>query len=166
MPIAALISNKIFCMHGGLPKDLNLTPGDWSQIEDIKRPYDTPPFGIICDLLWADPGTENGFHANSRGVSYLFGPDVLQIFCVRKDIDMLVRAHQVVEKGFELAYDTEHKARLVTVFSAPNYCGEFLNRAAIMKVAANLRCAFSIIKPVKVRTKASGIVPIGQSGRV
>ena len=36
--------------------------------------------------------------------------------------------------------------QLVTVFSAPNYCGEFDNNGAIMDVDENLMCSFKVIK--------------------
>ena len=35
---------------------------------------------------------------------------------------------------------------MVTIFSAPNYCGEFDNSAAIMSVDENLMCSFKIFK--------------------
>ena len=51
MPVAALVGDKIFCMHGGLSPELE----DLSQIMDIPRPTDVPDEGLLCDLLWADP---------------------------------------------------------------------------------------------------------------
>jgi serine/threonine-protein phosphatase PP1 catalytic subunit len=60
-------------------------------------------------------------------------------------LDLIVRAHQVVEDGYEFFGGRE----LVTIFSAPNYCGEFDNAAAIMSVDESLMCSFHIIKPAK-----------------
>ena len=34
--------------------------------------------------------------------------------------------------------------QLVTLFSAPNYCGQFDNAAGLMHVSANLTCSFTI----------------------
>jgi len=39
------------------------------------------------------------------------------------------------------------KRKLVTVFSAPNYCGEFDNAGAMMSVDETLMCSFQILKP-------------------
>ena len=50
MPVAALIADKIMCMHGGLSPDLE----DLSQIMEIQRPTDVPDEGLLCDLLWSD----------------------------------------------------------------------------------------------------------------
>jgi len=35
--------------------------------------------------------------------------------------------------------------QLVTVFSAPNYCGEFDNAGGLLRVSENLTCSFSIV---------------------
>jgi len=54
-----------------------------------------------------------------------------------------------VEEGFEFFGNRQ----LVTIFSAPNYCGEFDNSGAMMSVDENLMCSFQILKPAnKVKT--------------
>lgn len=58
-------------------------------------------------------------------------------------MDLICRAHQVVEDGYEFFA----KRQLVTVFSAPNYCGEFDNSGALMSVDETLMCSFQILKP-------------------
>jgi serine/threonine-protein phosphatase PP1 catalytic subunit len=64
--------------------------------------------------------------------------------------DLIVRAHQVVEDGYEFFA----KRQLVTLFSAPNYCGEFDNAAAMMSVDEMLVCSFQILKPIEKKEKA------------
>ena len=59
-------------------------------------------------------------------------------------MDLICRAHQVVEEGYEFFAGRS----LVTVFSAPNYCGEFDNSGAMMKIDENLICSFQILKPM------------------
>jgi serine/threonine-protein phosphatase PP1 catalytic subunit len=49
----------------------------------------------------------------------------------------------VVEDGYEFFA----KKQLVTVFSAPNYCGEFNNSGAMMKIDADLLCSFQVLRP-------------------
>mmetsp|Transcript_59056 Transcript_59056/g.156792 ORF Transcript_59056/g.156792 Transcript_59056/m.156792 type:complete len:110 (-) Transcript_59056:845-1174(-) len=51
LPIAAIVDDKIFCIHGGLSPDLN----SMEQIRRILRPTDVPDTGLLCDVLWADP---------------------------------------------------------------------------------------------------------------
>jgi serine/threonine-protein phosphatase PP1 catalytic subunit len=86
---------------------------------------------------------KQGWGENDRGVSFTFGGDVVRQFLRRHDLDLVVRAHQVVEDGYEFFAGRE----LVTVFSAPNYCGEFDNAGAMMTVDDTLMCSFQILKP-------------------
>jgi serine/threonine-protein phosphatase PP1 catalytic subunit len=138
LPIAAIIDEKIFCMHGGLSPDLKTM----EQIRRIVRPTDVPDTGLLCDLLWSDPNKDiTGWGENDRGVSYTYGPDIVTSFLKRQDLDLICRAHQVVEDGYEFFA----KRQLVTLFSAPNYCGEFDNAGAMMSVDETLMCSFQVI---------------------
>ena len=46
----------------------------------------------------------------------------------------------MVEDGYEFFA----KRQLVTLFSAPNYCGEFDNAGAMMSVDETLMCSFQV----------------------
>ena len=73
------------------------------QIANIARPCDVPDTGLLCDILWADPDPSiTGWGENDRGVSFTFGGDVVRQFLRRHDLDLVVRAHQVVEDGYEV----------------------------------------------------------------
>lgn len=142
MPVAALIEKKIFCCHGGLSPQLR----SLEQLKRITRPVEVQDSGLLCDILWSDPDPKAvGWAPNERGVSYVFGADVLSQFLQKLDLDLVVRGHQVVEDGYEFF----GKRSLVTVFSAPNYCGEFDNAGAVMSVDRNLLCSFQILKPIQ-----------------
>ncbi|KAJ9541785.1 hypothetical protein OSB04_028291 [Centaurea solstitialis] len=146
LPVAALVDDKILCMHGGLSPDLT----DLDQIRNLPRPTAIPDTGLLCDLLWSDPSKDvKGWGMNDRGVSYTFGADKISEFLSKHDLDLVCRAHQVVEDGYEFFADRQ----LVTVFSAPNYCGEFDNAGAMMSVNENLLCSFQILKPVEKKNK-------------
>ena len=57
-----------------------------------------PEYGLMCDLLWSDPKEDGGkgWDKNKiRGVSYVFGADVVKEFCEKHDIDMICRGHMV-----------------------------------------------------------------------
>lgn len=139
MPMTGLVSNKILCMHGGLSPLLK----DWDQLRQIRRPMDPPNPSLQMDLLWSDPDKAmSGWRANTRGVSYVYGQDVVLDFCQRMGIDMIARAHQVVQDGYEFFAGR----KLVTIFSAPHYCGEFDNSAGMLKIDENLMCSFESLK--------------------
>ncbi|KAJ5156226.1 hypothetical protein N7492_009029 [Penicillium capsulatum] len=141
LPIASIVAGKIFCVHGGLSPSLS----HMDDIRGIARPTDVPDYGLLNDLLWSDPADmEEDWEPNERGVSYCFGKKVIMNFLQRHDFDLVCRAHMVVEDGYEFYQDRI----LVTVFSAPNYCGEFDNWGAVMSVSGELLCSFELLKPL------------------
>jgi serine/threonine-protein phosphatase PP1 catalytic subunit len=145
MPCSALVDEKILCMHGGLSPELT----HLSQIRNLSRPCDLPDEGLLCDLLWADPEKDiKGWAESDRGISYVFGADVVTKSLAKLDLDLVVRAHQVVEDGYEFFA----KRSLITLFSAPNY-GGMDNSAGILEVDENLTIGFKVLKPVR-RTSA------------
>lgn len=141
LPVAGLVDERILCMHGGLSPELR----SLDQIRQVLRPTDVPDSGLICDLLWSDPCEDGtpGWGENDRGVSWTFGEDVVETITKKFDLDLICRAHQVVDEGYLFFA----KRKVVTVFSAPNYCGEFNNAGAFLSVDANLMCSIIQIKP-------------------
>jgi serine/threonine-protein phosphatase PP1 catalytic subunit len=142
MPVAALVGDRILCMHGGLSPDLH----SLDQIRTLHRPTDIPDTGLLCDLLWSDPDKNTtGWAENDRGVSYTFGVDVVKKTLSQLGLDLVCRAHQVVEDGYEFFADRG----LITVFSAPNYCGEFDNSGAVLQISADMMCSLKVLKPME-----------------
>ncbi|KAM3346870.1 hypothetical protein ACQJBY_021073 [Aegilops geniculata] len=152
LPLAALVGchsnknkkKKILCVHGGLSPELE-SP---DQIRQIKRPLaDVPEHGLVCDLLWSDPAADGdawGWGDPRRSTSFTFGADVVEEFCERHGLAMVCRAHEMKDGG----YDQEFAGgKLVTVFSAPNYCGKCGNDGAVMTVAGDLACSFRVLHP-------------------
>ena len=142
LPVAAIIDEKILCMHGGLSPELK----NIQNIQEISRPTDIPDTGLLCDLLWSDPDKDVlEYDENDRGVSVIFGEKIVQDFNKKNDLDLIIRAHQVVDDGYEFFAQRQ----LITIFSAPNYCGEFDNSAGIMIIDESLTCSLKVLRPVE-----------------
>ncbi|PWA52846.1 calcineurin-like phosphoesterase domain, apaH type [Artemisia annua] len=104
LPAAALIDDKILCMHGGLSPELT----NLDQIRNLTRPTDVPDSGLLCDLLWSDPSRDvKGWGMSDRGVSYTFGADKVAEFLMQHDMDLVCRAHQVIQHCIVLHFHLE-----------------------------------------------------------
>jgi serine/threonine-protein phosphatase PP1 catalytic subunit len=141
LPITALIDENILCMHGGLSKDLTKI----EQLDKILRPTEIPDDGLLCDLVWSDPSDvlSDNFGENERNVSVTFSKNVVEEFTKNNGLDLICRAHQVVEEGFQFFAGM----KLVTIFTAPNYMGEFDNNGGILEVGEDLLCKIHGLKP-------------------
>jgi len=145
MSCAATIGNKleyplIFACHGGISRHLRFI----SEINELKKPTKIADEGLLCDLLWSDPHSEHesslDWAESDRGISYTFSKNVLQNFLKLNNLQLVVRAHQVVEDGYEFLGNR----KLVTIFSASHYCGEFDNKGGMMTIDKNNHCSFTI----------------------
>jgi len=58
-----------------------------------------------------------------------FGPDVSHHFLNDNKLDMLVRSHEMKPEGYEVEAD----GRVITIFSAPNYCDQMGNKGAVIR---------------------------------
>lgn len=141
MPFCAIISNQIFCVHGGLSPQLK----DLDQIRAIERPTEIPEEGLLNDLLWSDPDPDADEWAdNSRGTSFTFTSNAVDTFLQMFGFKYIVRAHQAVSRGFEFPMGTE---TIITLFSCPNYCGYYDNNGAYLVLDVNLEPELAIILP-------------------
>ncbi|KAI3734292.1 hypothetical protein L6452_13757 [Arctium lappa] len=126
LPLAHVINEKIFVVHGGL---FSTDGVKLSQIKAIDRFCEPPEEGLMCELLWSDPQSSPGRGPSKRGVGLSFGGDVTKRFLNDNNLDLVVRSHEVKDDGYEI----EHDGKLITVFSAPNYCDQMGNKGAFIR---------------------------------
>ena len=69
LPLAALIDEEVFCVHGGLSPNIDTL----DQIKTIDRKQEVPHEGPMCDLMWSDPEEIDGWGVSPRGAGYIFG---------------------------------------------------------------------------------------------
>ena len=131
MPLAAVIGQKIFCVHGGLSPSMP----NVSDILRIQRPIIIPESGPIADLLWSDPSpsTPNGeWGPNQRGTTFTWGINAFTKFLNENKLEMIIRAHQVAFDGFKYPFPTD--GRVLTIFTSSSYAGEYRNKAAFVTI--------------------------------
>ena len=115
MPAAAVISDKIFCVHGGIPGSVRLS--------DIAK-------SGVYPYVWNDPSEENGINRSSRGLGMrTFGEDVLVKFLQLNGLEQMIRGHSVVEDGYRWWFG----GKLLSLFSAFDH-GGMGNGAAVAVV--------------------------------
>merc|ERR1712170_180309 len=77
LPIAALIQNTVFAVHGGLSPNVETL----SEISEINRFQEIPQEGAFIDLMWSDPDPDSvGFSVSPRGAGFYFGKDIVSKF--------------------------------------------------------------------------------------
>ena len=113
-------------MHGGLSPVIN----SLDQIQKINRNQEIPCSGSFCDLVWSDPEHVDEWTVSPRGAGYLFGETHTKQFMIINDLSLICRAHQLVQEGFKYMFDD----KLVTIWSAPNYCYRCGNVASILEI--------------------------------
>ena len=154
LPLAAVVDDKILCLHGGIGSSLN-------GVEDIltlQRPLEvihevsTPEQQLVVDILWSDPtdsDIELGIQPNTirdpggTGNIVKFGPDRVQKFLKANNLSLVIRAHECVMDGFERFAG----GQLITVFSATDYCGRHKNAGAVLIMKKNFEIIPKLIYP-------------------
>eukprot|EP00762_Andalucia_godoyi_P007520 ANDGO_00814.mRNA.1 Phytochrome-associated serine/threonine-protein phosphatase 1 len=139
--LAAVISKRVLCVHGGLSPDIRVI----DQIRTIDRKMEIPHEGPFCDLVWSDPEDIDAWQQSPRGAGFLFGGKVTKEFNHLNGLDLICRAHQLVQEGFKYMFEENS---LVTVWSAPNYCYRCGNLASVLCFDDKLNRQFRIFKEV------------------
>ncbi|KDO58590.1 hypothetical protein CISIN_1g008730mg [Citrus sinensis] len=130
LPLAHVLNQKVFVVHGGL---FSVDGVKLSDIKTIDRFCEPPEEGLMCELLWSDPQPLPGRGPSKRGVGLSFGADVTKRFLQDNSLgNLVVRSHEVKDEGYEI----EHDGKLITVFSAPNYCDQMGNKGAFIRFEA------------------------------
>jgi len=115
---------KAFIVHGGLFSKDGVT---LAEINALNRNCE-PDSGLMAEMLWSDPQEANGWGPSKRGIGVAFGPDVTHRFLDNNGLDLVIRSHEMKDEGYEVAAD----GRLITIFSAPNYCDQMGNKGAFI----------------------------------
>ena len=143
VPLGNLVMNKILVLHGGLFSRDGVTMDELRQIDRFRQPGNS---GLMCEMLWSDPMDSPGRAASQRGIGIRFGPDVTKRFLDDNGLQMIIRSHEVKSQGYEIVHD----GKLVTIFSAPNYCDVNNNLGAYIHITRDLNLTYHQFNAVPV----------------
>jgi len=155
LTLAAVIDGKVLCVHGGLSPEIRTL----DQIRVVARAQEIPHEGAFCDLVWSDPEDVDTWAISPRGAGWLFGDKVSTEFNHVNGLQLIARAHQLVNEGYKYHFKDKD---VVTVWSAPNYCYRCGNVASIMSLEEDLEPKFTIFSAVPDNRRA---VPAGRGTR-
>jgi protein phosphatase len=146
MPIAAVLNNRMLCVHGGIASGVHTL----AQLEaEIERPIVNVASSCAEDILWSDPlDGVSGFTPSRRGMGCFFGSDQLEGFLDDNGLECLIRAHEWFHEGFDWPFGLG--GRCLTVFSSSNYCGKG-NRGAVAIVSEDGTIEIVTFEPIGVR---------------
>ena len=111
--LAAVIDSRVLCVHGGLSPRISTI----DQIRLLERNQEIPHEGAYCDLMWSDPEDIEDWAVSQRGAGWLFGSKVTSQFNHVNGLELICRAHQLVQEGYKYMFPDKN---LITVWSAPN----------------------------------------------
>ncbi|KAI9728176.1 MAG: hypothetical protein M1828_004637 [Chrysothrix sp. TS-e1954] len=155
LALAAIVDGKVLCVHGGLSPEIRTL----DQVRVVARAQEIPHEGAFCDLVWSDPEDVDTWAISPRGAGWLFGDKVSSEFNHVNGLQLIARAHQLVNEGYKYHFKDKD---VVTVWSAPNYCYRCGNVASIMNLHEDLVPQFTIFSAVPEHRRAT---PANRTGR-
>jgi len=131
LPLCAVLEDRVFCVHSGLSPSADTL----DQISAVSRDVEIPSEGIINDLLWSDPGENEGWGLVGRATQFSFGADVTRDFLQKHNLDLLIRSHQLAIDGTTQL----HEEKMLHIWSAPNYRNRCGNTGAVVQFDEHMK---------------------------
>lgn len=115
LPYAAVIWGKIFCVHGGVAKNLEKV----DEVSELPKGEVDPRHPKAFQLVWNDPCEDVDYFIPSwrGGGAMLFGKLAFRRFMSLNYLDLMMRSHEPQDKGYGYLFDN----KLLTVFSCRYY---------------------------------------------
>jgi hypothetical protein len=174
LPVSAVIGERVFCVHGGIPRTVApaiTSGGGGAGRNNVLDAFAELPIHssdswtnpTVMDMLWADPATpadeETGLRARSGETDLDNFPDGFAPNKARGPFTC-VFGRQVVDKFLaasgcthiirahqppRLGVDLQHQSKVITVFSSSHYCGAHNAAAAALVANRTIRVVLASI---------------------
>ena len=145
LPIAAIVSDQIFCVHAGLSATITRI----DALRSISLPISDPVPPDVTDFLINDPKENIGMFLVNKGKGCKFGIFATNAFLKANNIKYIIRSHQCVESGTEYS----HEGKIVTVFSSSSF-----------KCKTNC-CGYGVIAKDSIELVPGTLPPVKRIGR-
>ncbi len=140
LPICSKINDKILCLHGGIPLEINVI----NEFKDVKTINKNDSIGIsLYQIMWNDPKEEiEGFKQSFRGPGiFFFGEDVFNNFLTKNKLKYVIRSHESFPEGYKWFFNN----RLLSIFSSENYRGKDFPSPASYAIIKNNKVIAKIL---------------------
>ena len=160
IPLAVIINNNIFCIHGGLSPDLETI----EEINNLDRFVCIDKNDNIFGLMANSPveysyweflyfyNINNGWIQAPKGNEKYFLEEVTERFEKKTKIDLIICGGRYMEEGFRFF----HNNKLISVFSSPNF-GINKNKGAIIEIDENMEKKFLIFNKNKIKRNRNNL---------
>ena len=153
LPFGVLVDNNILCIHGGLGSSIK----SLEDISNIPRPtqiYQDPENLTqlhILDLLYSefDEDEDDLYNINSlrdknkKGFIVNYGKKILDEFCEKNNINLIIATHKFIKDGFCTYCDD----KLLNIFSCTNYMDTGNNVGAMVIIGKKTKNKNANIMP-------------------
>ncbi|TFG26156.1 MAG: hypothetical protein EU532_10630 [Promethearchaeota archaeon] len=126
LPLAALTWNRIFCVHAGIPENLE----NIEQINNLPKNQEEITCPITTQLVWNDPKERiKDFGRSSRGPGIkTFGKDAIEEFVEKNQLNLIIRAHEKIKNGYKKYFNE----KLLSIFSSQSYSKKILTVVGVI----------------------------------
>jgi diadenosine tetraphosphatase ApaH/serine/threonine PP2A family protein phosphatase len=149
LPLCAVIADTILCVHGGIGQ----TWRTLEELETVQRPLSLNRTStdvrmkLAIDAVFSDPSdSDRRSVRDPTGLKYS-GERVGQ-FLTENRLGMVIRSHEPVMEGYDRVFD----GKVMTVFSATDYCGKYRNAAALLLIKRTLEIVPKTLNPIQGQT--------------
>ena len=97
LPVAAIIPEYAFLVHGHIPADT-------TSIKEYNQLSETDP--TLTELLWNDPAITPDTKPSFRGHGHYIGTDAVTRFLDANNLQWIIRGHEKPTNGYETSHRT------------------------------------------------------------